>query len=266
MTDMREEYEKKFPVPPAAFWVELAGQYWPKYEDNRCKVISDQYQYGWEAWQAARTVGEVEATPNWGNRNTDSHAGWVNELLTLSDHHGDMPGFARRAMRTIAAGLEKTYRSHPAPVAKVPEGYALLPRELTAENGAKYLMMGEFFESIERSCEYCEEGEDCELCNGAREHIEKIPVEWSTIKDIWRRAVDHFTATPQPVGDGEALKKAREVATTLQTAVCGVIQDCTSDPIDLDADRFKQLNNAAHEYEKHHDLIMGIAQPPEGER
>jgi len=55
-----------------------------------------------------------------------------------------------------------------------------LPRTLTAENGAKALLNGEFFESIETMDE-----------DGNEIGIETA-VQWDTIKEIYAKIVDHF--------------------------------------------------------------------------
>ena len=58
---------------------------------------------------------------------------------------------------------------------------SVMPNELTAENGAKGLLIGEFYEEAEAYDEM--EGD----------YIIKVPVEWSTIKDIYKKIVDHYT-------------------------------------------------------------------------
>lgn len=69
-----------------------------------------------------------------------------------------------------------------------------MPTELTAENGGKGLMIGEFFEEIEIRCQECAdcENEDCYICDGTGFYMQKVPIEWSTIKAIYKKAVDHF--------------------------------------------------------------------------
>ncbi len=62
----------------------------------------------------------------------------------------------------------------------------VMPRSLTAENGAKALLMGEFFE--EHECSYY--NEDGELV----EYTEKVPVSWTTIKEIYAKIVSHYGA------------------------------------------------------------------------
>lgn len=72
-----------------------------------------------------------------------------------------------------------------------------LPRKLTAENGAKYLLRGEFFETREVSnpeycgcgkCSYCYDTENIEEIGETI--IEKIPIGWDTIKRIYDKIVD----------------------------------------------------------------------------
>lgn len=64
--------------------------------------------------------------------------------------------------------------------AKVIKDSCVMPKKLTAENGAKALLMGEFYETI---VFHYEEGEPYEV---------KMPVEWSTIKAIYKKITDHY--------------------------------------------------------------------------
>lgn len=72
----------------------------------------------------------------------------------------------------------------------------LMPSELTAENGAKYLMIGEFKESILVNCYECggdfEAAEECEECSGAGEYLIDVPISWDTIKSIYQKAADNL--------------------------------------------------------------------------
>lgn len=73
-----------------------------------------------------------------------------------------------------------------------------MPRELTAENGAKHLMMGEFSEVFSDECDSCggseynEQGDKCSECFGIGSIEMIVPVSWTTIKAIYARAVEHF--------------------------------------------------------------------------
>ncbi|RJR07906.1 hypothetical protein C4588_06055 [Candidatus Parcubacteria bacterium] len=73
----------------------------------------------------------------------------------------------------------------------------ILPRKLTAENGAKALLSGEFFESVETLCPECAESdENCDCCHGNGMIIESVPVSWTTIKAIYDKIVGNFEVKP----------------------------------------------------------------------
>ena len=69
----------------------------------------------------------------------------------------------------------------------------IMPKTLTAENGAKGLLIGEFFAEYIVECQECEhgeiDGEICEECNGASYFTQKLPIQWHTIKAIYDKAV-----------------------------------------------------------------------------
>jgi excinuclease UvrABC ATPase subunit len=79
-----------------------------------------------------------------------------------------------------------------------------LPSSLTAENGAKRLLNGEFEEIFDYTCGQClgvgiDENEGgnvgelpCEGCDGEGFHRYKIPVSWTTIKDIYKMIVENL--------------------------------------------------------------------------
>lgn len=71
----------------------------------------------------------------------------------------------------------------------------LLPRKLTAQNGAKKLLSGEFYEKREYECPECT-GEipniNCDLCKGEGYICEKTIVTWTTIKAIYDKIVEHY--------------------------------------------------------------------------
>lgn len=74
----------------------------------------------------------------------------------------------------------------------------LMPDELTAENGAKYIFLGEFSEERTVPCSEChecdeEEVSECEACDGKGEYTLKVPVSWDTIKNIYALAVEKLS-------------------------------------------------------------------------
>lgn len=74
----------------------------------------------------------------------------------------------------------------------------IMPKELTAENGAKGLLSCEFFENIELTCPDCDtesielETDRCGTCNDTGEITVKVTVSWTTIKEIYAMAVKHL--------------------------------------------------------------------------
>lgn len=83
----------------------------------------------------------------------------------------------------------------------IPDGYALVPMKLTAENGAKGALLGEFSETKFINCPECFSDGECETCDGSGRIGIKVPVNWTTIKEIWAKGVEHFAAAPQQEAD-----------------------------------------------------------------
>ncbi|MGO4021520.1 hypothetical protein [Klebsiella michiganensis] len=81
----------------------------------------------------------------------------------------------------------------------IPDGYVMVPMRLTAENGAKGVLSGEFSEIQFVNCPECFGDDECETCDGSGRIEITVPVTWTTIKDIWAKGVEHFAAAPQEV-------------------------------------------------------------------
>lgn len=67
-----------------------------------------------------------------------------------------------------------------------------MPIELTYENGAKAALMNEFKINVPMVCHACYNGpqNDCEICGGKGEYTQQINVPWTTIKEIYKAAVN----------------------------------------------------------------------------
>jgi len=91
----------------------------------------------------------------------------------------------------------------PAPVAAVPDGYCIMPRRLTVENGAKALLLGEFKLQSTHECPECREleepSEGCEICDGEGEHGQSHFIPWDLIKFIYSKAVEGLAVKTKPV-------------------------------------------------------------------
>lgn len=107
--------------------------------------------------------------------------------VLANDDNSPMANAAR-----ILAHEVKFWRSQPLftapPVPAVPDGYRFMPLTLTAANGAKGALSGEFKVSRTVICYECG-GEGCDDCADAGEFEEEITVPWDTIKEIYRTAV-----------------------------------------------------------------------------
>lgn len=81
----------------------------------------------------------------------------------------------------------------PATATVVPDGYCMMPRQLTAENGAKALLLGEFKLLVTKECPECceleEPTEGCSICDGEGEFGQRHTIPWDQIKYIYSKAV-----------------------------------------------------------------------------
>lgn len=72
-------------------------------------------------------------------------------------------------VEAVLVGMEQ-----PAPV--VPDGYVMVPMRLTAENGAKGALSGEFSETKLVNCPECFGDDECETCDGSGKIEITVPV------------------------------------------------------------------------------------------
>ena len=86
----------------------------------------------------------------------------------------------------------------------------MMPRELTAGNGAKAALIGEF--SIDFPMKCCCHGEqtDCNVCGGSGEYVQPINVPWTTIKEIFKAAVKHLGEDLTDVLPAVVAERARQ--------------------------------------------------------
>lgn len=87
----------------------------------------------------------------------------------------------------MAKEVNKLLLRHPA--AAVPEGYCMMPLKLSAENGAKGALSGEFHVTHRIVCQSCG-GEGCEDCNEEGGWDGEILIGWDIIKQIHEAAVE----------------------------------------------------------------------------
>jgi hypothetical protein len=127
---------------------------------------------------------------------TRSDAGEVDRLNTVVEQQKNL-------IASLRAELQESYS-----ITTVPDGYCVMPRRLTAENGAKALLLGEFKVHVERECPECvdldEPDENCEICDGEGEHTIHQVIPWDQIKFIYSKAVEGLAASAAPAKGSEA--------------------------------------------------------------
>lgn len=97
--------------------------------------------------------------------------------------------------------LELRRRRVDTPAPSVPDAWATVPAKLSADNGAKAALSGEFLEVKFIGCPECFGDVDCDSCDGSGRVKVEIPVSWTTIKAIWEKGVQHFSAAPASGGE-----------------------------------------------------------------
>ncbi|MCC4983486.1 DUF551 domain-containing protein [Klebsiella pneumoniae] len=123
--------------------------------------------------------------------------------LDMNDFDGDRRGIADCLCDAEEALIEVVNRRaamlHGGNSPVVPDGYVMVPMRLTAENGAKGALSGEFSETKFVNCPECFGDDECETCDGSGRIEITVPVTWTTIKEIWAKGVEHFAGAPQEV-------------------------------------------------------------------
>jgi hypothetical protein len=130
----------------------------------------------------------------------------------------------------LAADVERLLGAHAGVEAAEPAGdYVLMPKRLTAENGAKGALSGEFKETIDVTCHECggsgddansDNDAECPECNGDGVVTQNVPVSWDTIKDIYRRAVE-LLAAPAAQAPVQNAEEVRREALEEAARICG---------------------------------------------
>ncbi|EHM0472217.1 ead/Ea22-like family protein [Escherichia coli] len=145
-------------------------------------------------------LGELEAAEN-NLIDSECHVAELEEALR--DKQALLEASEKRIAELEAELVSQTYKlnelSGNSPV--TPDGWVIVPKKLTAENGAKGVLSGEFSETTFISCPECFGDDDCETCDGSGRIEIKVPVSWTTIKTIWAKGCEYFSiVAPQQDG------------------------------------------------------------------
>lgn len=163
------------------------------------------WYHGWktEAAQTAPVVTfyreGIEAAAKWIDKQReayDSEHGWSDPDTGAFEFGNDTQRGYSSTLEELAEGIRALHPNASNSPA-IPEGYVMVPMRLTAENGAKGVLSGEFSETQFVNCPECFGDDECETCDGSGRIEIKVPVSWTTIKEIWIKGVEYFAAAQQ---------------------------------------------------------------------
>ncbi|HBA9154430.1 TPA: DUF551 domain-containing protein [Escherichia coli] len=138
----------------------------------------------------AEPVSQTYKLPPLSSNEVNDEAWKLRNMLT---EHGPLNGRQFNNLKgCFYEALKVAMRNYPV----TPDGWVMVPKKLTAENGAKGVLSGEFSETTFISCPECFGDDDCDTCDGSGRIEIKVPVTWTTIKSIWDKGIAHFAAKP----------------------------------------------------------------------
>ncbi|WP_406823334.1 molecular chaperone DnaJ [Salmonella enterica] len=156
-------------------------------DEYACCIAADM----WNACRAAMLQGGQPVS----NRDELQVIGWLRSDYNSDDKRDpNAPLFMLGSNDPSDAwGVKYIPLSGNSPV--IPDDWVMVPKKLTAENGAKSLLSGEFLETTFISFPECLADEECESCDGSGRIKIEVPVSWTTIKAIWNKGVEHFRSS-----------------------------------------------------------------------
>lgn len=149
-------------------------------------------------------LGKAENQPVRGNQAAESNRDneWagnpdIDNAIIMLDRIDTLENCDDDRIEAVKAVLRRLAGNSPV----IPDGWVMVPKRLTAENGAKGVLSGEFSETTFISCPECFGDDDCETCDCSGRIEIKVPVSWTTIKTIWAKGCEHFSiVAPQQDG------------------------------------------------------------------
>lgn len=121
----------------------------------------------------------------------------IHEILSkaAAQSDGGNLGYAMADAVKVINEVQERRKAGKFPITQ--DGYVMVLKKLTAENGAKSVLTGEFSETKFINCPECFGDDECETCDGSGRIEITVPVSWTNIKAIWAKGIEHFTSVPQ---------------------------------------------------------------------
>ncbi|EJP6420311.1 hypothetical protein ACUGCD_001054 [Enterobacter hormaechei] len=207
---------KFYTAPPAPVSVPDAMEM----DDDFDSAFEHGKAVGWNAYRAAMLQGSDGTLTNEGTI-TATKFKPVADLYGLTSPTGGETSFTFDAVEArdfIDGGwscqeyveLERFQEAVSGNSPVIPDGFCIMPKKLTAENGGKGALSGEFHVTNRIVCQSCG-GEGCEDCNDEGGWDAEIPVSWDTIKRIHEAAVEACSLPAAPQQEvTQALAKGME--------------------------------------------------------
>ncbi|HHV5813019.1 TPA: hypothetical protein ACUJAG_005151 [Klebsiella pneumoniae] len=143
----------------------------------------------------------IEAAAKWIDQQREAYDiehGWSDPDTGAFEFGNDAQRGYSSTLEELAEGI-RALHPNAGNSPTIPEGYVMVPMRLTAENGAKGSLSGEFSETKFVNCPECFGDDECETCDGSGRIEITVPVTWTTIKEIWAKGVEHFAPAQQEV-------------------------------------------------------------------
>ena len=216
ITDLERNIAPLFTAPPAPISVPAAMEM----DDDFDSAFEHGKAVGWNAYRAAMLQGSDGTLTNEGTI-TATQFKPVADLYGLTSPTGGETSFTFDAVEArdfIDGGwscqeyveLERFQEAVSGNSPVIPDGFCIMPKKLTAENGGKGALSGEFHVTNRIVCQSCG-GEGCEDCNDEGGLDAEIPVSWDTIKRIHEAAVEACSLPAAPQQEvTQALAKGME--------------------------------------------------------
>lgn len=160
-------------------------------EDSELQMLIDSHEKGTTMFMRVDSY-YLMAKELQERRKADSQAQATLNRLAVILHGSEVD---LNLLTVTAQSLMDRCKAANSPVA--PDGWVMVPMRLTAENGAKGLLSGEFSETKFINCPECFGDDECETCDGSGRIEITVPVTWTTIKEIWAKGIEHFAAAPK---------------------------------------------------------------------
>lgn len=204
-TENRSSNTEMVNVPPYIGLEPLVGRYYPA-QCRRCGWVGSSEELTEDDAQCTRDIGDRLCLGDCDELERHDLLNIIQAMAAPQPHPEPiawMVGTAiwwtkEEAERDAAAtGLQIVPVG---PLASIPDGYCLMPKRLTAENGAKALLLGEFKLEVTQECPECREldepVEGCEICDGEGEYAQRHTIPWDNIKFIYSEAVKGLALQP----------------------------------------------------------------------